>query len=101
MRMIDELHRAAQQKLEWVMAHREEILTAFHAKYGLQPDEIEVCEQRMDDGETRWFVRRRDWPHVEKCEPPECQKSTYPQYDGRCRMCHDTGWKIVHPRKTA
>lgn len=53
------LQDATYQKVREVMAQREEILTAFIAKYGFEPDEIEQCEQRMDDGTTRYFVRKR------------------------------------------
>lgn len=41
-----------------VLAHREEILKAFIAKYKCEPNEIEIVEQRMDDGLV-WYVRKR------------------------------------------
>lgn len=37
---------------------KEEIIRAFIAKYGLPPDEIELCEQDMDYGKRFWIQRR-------------------------------------------
>lgn len=42
-----------------LMAQREEILRAFIAKYGFEPDRLIQVEQRMNDGSRRWFVVRR------------------------------------------
>ena len=42
-----------------VIAQREEILRAFIAKYGYQPDEIVQVEQRTETG-WRWYVQRKD-----------------------------------------
>jgi|SRR6185312_1875692 len=41
------------------MEQREEILTAFIAKYGCQPDEMEQVELRHKDGGIIWCVRKR------------------------------------------
>lgn len=42
-----------------VMLQREEILRAFVAKYGFEPDRIVQMSQRMTDGTTCWWVYRR------------------------------------------
>ena len=47
------------QKVEEVMSQREEVLRAFVAKHGFEPDRAIQIEQRMPDGTTRWFMRRR------------------------------------------
>jgi len=53
---IDFLSR---QMVEKIMGQREEVLRAFIAKHGFEPDRAIQIEQRMSDGTTRWFVRRR------------------------------------------
>jgi uncharacterized protein with von Willebrand factor type A (vWA) domain len=55
--MTDAIKQAADKAIARVMAQREEILEAFVAKYGADPDQVEQVEQRMKDGSTRWFVR--------------------------------------------
>ena len=47
------------QTVEEVMGQREEVLRAFIAKHGFEPDQAIQIEQRMPDGTTRWFVRCR------------------------------------------
>lgn len=47
------------RRLAEIHAQREEILSAFIAKYGVEPDRVVQVEQRMEDGTTRWFVHRR------------------------------------------
>ena len=44
--------------IEDIFRQREEILTAFIAKYGIDPEE---CEQVIEQGsnKTSWFVRKR------------------------------------------
>lgn len=41
-----------------VLAQREEILDAFVAKYGFDPERMTQVEQEMPGGGRRWFVRR-------------------------------------------
>ena len=41
-----------------IYSQREEILTAFVAKYGLQPEEAMQVEQRAEDGTSSWCVVR-------------------------------------------
>ena len=55
----DTLDGIVRQTVDSVMAQREEILRAFIAKHGFEPDRAIQIEQRMPDGTTCWFVRRR------------------------------------------
>ncbi len=41
-----------------VLRQREEILAAFIAKYGLEPDEVEQVSMATNEGEV-WFVRKK------------------------------------------
>ncbi len=41
-----------------IQQQREEILRAFIAKYGWQPDEVEQVQEYRLDG-VRWYVRKR------------------------------------------
>ena len=52
--------RMINKAINEVMSQREEILRAFVAKYGYEPERAVQVEQRMPDGTTRWFVRRRN-----------------------------------------
>jgi len=53
------LQDAAYQKMREVMAQREEILTAFIAKYGFEPDEIVQVLKQHGDGTQEYFVRQK------------------------------------------
>ena len=55
----DPVMSVAEEAIAAVMAQREEILTAFVAKYGVGPGALEQVEQHMPDGSSRWFVRLR------------------------------------------
>jgi hypothetical protein len=44
-----------------VLDQREEILRAFVAKYGCQPDEIMQVEERSDN-QVRWYVTHKTQP---------------------------------------
>jgi hypothetical protein len=46
--------------LEKIYEQREEIITAFLAKYGLDPAECEQIIETGRDGETIWHVRKRE-----------------------------------------
>jgi hypothetical protein len=46
----EELKRDAHDRYIEVMSRREELLTAFIAKYGCEPDEIEILEQHVPEG---------------------------------------------------
>lgn len=51
---------AMMRRLQVVMGQREEILEAFVAKYGFNPDEAEQVETRGPDGFSKWSVVRLD-----------------------------------------
>jgi hypothetical protein len=63
--MTDAINKAVDKAFARVMAQREEILEAFIAKYGADPDQVEQVEQRMEDGSVRWFVRQKLRPTSE------------------------------------
>lgn len=56
-KIIDDLMERAMGKR---FAQREEILEAFVAKYGFNPDEAVQIEQQMSDGSIRWRVERNN-----------------------------------------
>lgn len=55
---MNNLQSVVQEAWQQVIAQREEILRAFVARYGMQPDEIEQIEQRTATG-WRWWVQPR------------------------------------------
>lgn len=61
-----ELRQQGDRAIEWVMTHREEILAAFVAKYGCQPDECVMVEQTSQDGFSKTWrvVLLRDAPDL-------------------------------------
>lgn len=52
LRMLAEYERVK------ILDQREEVLRAFIAKYGCEPDEIEQVEQMTDTGRV-WYLRRK------------------------------------------
>lgn len=56
--LIRALREQAMARYTTILEQREEILSAFIAKYGIEPNEIEQVE-RQDENETIWFVRRK------------------------------------------
>lgn len=56
---LDTIQALARARLAEVMSQREEILAAFIAKYGFEPERAVQIEQRQADGTSRWFVQRR------------------------------------------
>jgi hypothetical protein len=70
-------HRAAARRaIESCMAQREEILTAFVAKYGFQPEEAIQVEQRQLDGCSYWWVERRSEVIQDDTEPAPTVKDS-------------------------
>jgi hypothetical protein len=59
MNISDEMERIVKEKYLKVIEMQEEILTAFIAKYGMPPDEIEIIEQYTATGH-RWFIKKSD-----------------------------------------
>lgn len=51
--------KSAYDKIHEIHAQREEVLAAFIAKYGCEPDRFVQIECRMPDGTTEWSVRYR------------------------------------------
>ena len=58
--MVDPIVQAADKAIARVMAQREEILEAFVAKYGADPEQVEQVVQHMGDGSIRWSVRLKN-----------------------------------------
>lgn len=46
--------RTAKEIIEWIHRHKEEITVAFIAKYGYDPDQVEIIQEP-----TRWYIRRK------------------------------------------
>jgi hypothetical protein len=60
-------HQAiAKRAIESCLAQRDEVLAAFIAKYGFQPEDVIQVEQRQPDGTSTWRIERRPGP-----KPPE------------------------------
>lgn len=57
---MDKLSVKVEEMIAAIYAQREEILTAFIAKHGFQPEEAEQVEERRDDGTTVWYIRKRE-----------------------------------------
>lgn len=54
-----ELEEIIKNRVQEIYSQREEVLEAFIAKYGFEPDRLVQCEQKNDQGLTSWFVYRR------------------------------------------
>ncbi len=52
------LRATIKEQTERILSQREEVLSAFIAKYGCDPDQIEQVEVQNQDGTTTWFLRR-------------------------------------------
>lgn len=59
---IEALREKAMAQYREVLSGREEILKAFIAKHGCEPDEVMQVEQQMDDGTTRYWVEKKQKP---------------------------------------
>lgn len=58
-KLQQELSEIVEKKMRFVNENREELIQAFVAKTGVQPDEAVLCEQRMQDGEIKLWVRKK------------------------------------------
>lgn len=56
---MDELTNAVKVLLDQIFSQREEIMTAFIAKYGCEPDECEQVIISDRENTIRWFVRKK------------------------------------------
>jgi len=67
--------------------NKEEIVKAFIAKHGFQPDECEIIEQITNTG-TKWWVQKR-----ERIEPDKNKWTQVPQnsYESRTFQCNTCG----------
>jgi hypothetical protein len=71
MSITEEFEKIWLNTYEKVLNQREEIITAFIAKYGIPPDQIIQVEWRKSETETIWFLRPKgtefkDWYPEEK-----------------------------------
>jgi len=66
------MREAIQRMVAQVMSQREEILKAFIAKHGFEPERAVQVEQRQADGSSIWFIRRftdEEWDFIQKNKP--------------------------------
>ena len=63
---LKRFERRAIKAMSKVQAQREEILEAFVAKYGFDPEKVTQVLRIMPNGDTVWFVR-------EKTKEDECR----------------------------
>lgn len=67
-KLILEVSAEAVKKRKEVYDQREEIMTAFIAKYNCEPDDMVQVEWRKSHSEMLWFVvRKQDCIYCEKC----------------------------------
>lgn len=57
--IAEDFARQVRQAVDSVLSQLEEVLQAFIAKHGFEPDRAIQVERRMPDGTTHWFVRQR------------------------------------------
>lgn len=53
------LNQGVYERLSMIQAQREEVMEAFIAKYGFEPERFVQVEQRDISGSFSWYVRRR------------------------------------------
>lgn len=56
MKLMKAIKKKVEESMDKVLAHREEILRAFVAKYGCGPDQVTMVEKDMIDGSRQWWV---------------------------------------------
>lgn len=62
---MEDMTIAVRVMLDKIYKQREEILQAFIAKYGYEPDEVEQVIISDQDSTVRWFVRKKENPNKE------------------------------------
>jgi hypothetical protein len=69
----DPVQRVARKALEAIYAQREEILTAFVAKYGCQPDEVVQLTRFSEEGQE-WRVEliKKPMDETDPVDEPPC-----------------------------
>lgn len=65
---LDKVYDDYMKKYEMVMEQKEEILTAFIAKYGINPEDIIQIEWKKSPYETVWYVGHKDEITCLKCK---------------------------------
>ena len=78
-------HQAiAKRAIESCLAQRDEVLAAFIAKYGFQPEDAILVEQRQPDGTSTWRTERRPGPEpvgealtVQECNDMHKHRENY------------------------
>jgi len=55
--LTEEISKYVMEKYRKVMAQREEILTAFIAKFGTEPQNVVQIERKNHDGSTTWSLK--------------------------------------------
>lgn len=63
-----EVWKEANSKYKEVIAQREEIMAAFAAKYGCEPDDMVQVEQRNDNTLLWFVVRKQDCIYCSRCQ---------------------------------
>lgn len=74
---VEKLQNLYMDRYKQVLAQREEILEAFVAKYGCEPDEICQVEWHKSSYETIWTLKPRDFFICSECQSIKelpCQK---------------------------
>jgi hypothetical protein len=93
--MTDPTGAFARQAISACLAQREEILAAFVAKYGFQPDEAVQIEQRQADGSVTWRIERQPQPRPAGLTVPILASERLPEpYDpskGEQQECDTQG----------
>ena len=56
---LEKAQENARRKLFEVMQNREEILTAFIAKYGCEPDQVEQIMEKDSQDKLHWYVKKK------------------------------------------
>ena len=74
---LDKMKEAGRAKMEFINSHQEELVTAFVAKTGFQPDECTLCIEADDEGLTRYWVERKTKPKEVPELPPEFNKHNF------------------------
>lgn len=82
-----DLAQLVESELRAIIMQREEIIRAFIAKYGCQPNEIEQIEELTETG-RRWYLRKKDVGSKRAAELacPKCQSPKYHE------LCTYTGY---------
>ncbi len=65
---LDKVYDDYMKKYAMVMEQKEEILTAFIAKYGTNPEDLVCVEWRKSPFETLWFIKTKEQLQCCKCK---------------------------------